>query len=347
MKKLHRYVTKNFIFTFFAVLLFTVFLFILSDFFSRLATILKSSAPLKYIIEYYVFYTPFVIYFSLPFIYALSSVISLGYLSFRNEIIVMRSSGLSIFRISMPILVLSILVAAIMFFGKENFVNYGLDKATFIKRHYFEKEKLNSTWLNIGNVFIRAKSINEKRRQLLGVTAFYINSNFSNIKKVLVCSMAVFKNKKLVFYNGYWKDFPFKEKHLFAKISIPNKKPFVSLISESKLKEPYLTNVIEMLKRGKDRNYYLSIVLFRFLYPLSCSVLSLLSLVFVLRITPRKSGFIWNVFFSAVIFLIYIASFQVIVSMSKYSIINPFLSIPIFMLFWIAISLYNLLELGV
>ncbi len=347
MKKLHRYVTKNFILTFFVVLLFTVFLFALSDFFSRLGTILKSSVSLKYIIEYYAFYTPFVIYFSLPFIYALSSVISLGYLSFRNEIIVMRSSGLSIFRISMPILVLSVFVAVIMFFGKEDFVNYGLDKAAFIKSHYFEKEELNSTWLNVGNVFLKAKNIDEKKKELFGVTAFYIDNNFSNIKRVLVCSKAVFENKKLIFYNGYWKDFPFKDKHLFSKLSMFNKRPFVSLVSESKLKEPYLKDVIKMLKKGKDKNYYLSIALFRFLYPLSCSILSLLSLVFILRITPRKSGFIGNVFLSAVVFLVYIASFQIIVSMSKYSMINPFLSIPIFMLFWIAVSLYNLLELGV
>ncbi len=347
MKKLHRYVTKNFVLTFFIVLLFTVFLFILSDFFSKLGTMLKSSVPLKYIIEYYVFYTPFIIYFSLPFIYALSSVISLGYLSFRNEIIVMRSSGLSIFKISIPILALSILVAVIMFFGKENFVNYGLDRAAFIKHHYFEEERLNSVWIKVDNAFVKAKNVNEKKKELFGVTAFYVASNFSNIKKVLVCSKAVFKNKKLIFYNGYWKDFPFKEKHLFAKISIPNKKPFVSLVSESKLKEPYLRDVIKKLKMGKDKNYYLSIAMFRFLYPLSCSILSLLSLVFVLKITPRKSGFIGNVFLSAVIFLVYIASFQVIVSMGKYSMINPFISMPIFVLFWIAVSLYNLLELGV
>ncbi len=347
MKKIHRYIARNFIVTFFIVLLFTVLLFILSDFFSRLGTILKSSVPLKYVIEYYIFYTPFVIYFSLPFIYGLSTVISLGYLSFRNEIIVMRSSGLSIFRISLPVFVFSIFVALFMFWGKENFVNYGLDRASFIKNRYFEGQVLKSEWLEEGNVFIKAKNIDEKDKILYGVEAVYVKKDFSGIERILMCKKADFKKKKVIFFNGYFKDFPFREKHLFSKMEIKTNKPFVSLVSESKLREPYLKDILKRLKKGVDRDYYLSLVLFRFLYPLSCVVLSLLALVFVLKITPRKSGFIGNVFLSGVVFLSYIASFQVVISMGKYSMINPALSILIFMLFWITVSLYNLLKLGI
>jgi len=347
MKKIHKYIAKNFIVTFFIVILFTVFLFILSDFFSRLASILKSSAPLKYVIEYYVFYTPFVIYFSLPFIYGLSTVISLGYLSFRNEIIVMRSSGLSIFRISLPVFIFSILVALLMFWGKENFVNYGLDRANFIKSLYFEDQRFNSEWLQVGNVFIKAQNVNEKDKTLFGVEAVYVKKDFSGIEMILMCKKAAFKKKKIVFFNGYFKDFPFNKKHVFSKIEVKTNKPFVSLVSTSKLREPYLKDMLKKLRKGVDRDYYLSLVLFRFLYPLSCVILSLLALVFVLRITPRKSGFISNVFLSGVVFLSYIASFQVVISMGKYSMVDPVFSVLIFMLFWIAVSLYNLLKLGI
>ncbi len=347
MKKIHRYIAKNFVVTFVVVLLFTVLLFILSDFFSRLGTILKSSVPLKYIIEYYIFYTPFVIYFSLPFIYGLSTVISLGYLSFRNEIIVMRSSGLSIFRISLPVFFFSAFVALVMFWGKENFVNYGLDRANFIKSRYFEDKNLKMEWLQVGNVFIRAQNIDEKDKILYGVEAVYVKRGFSGIKRVLMCRRAVFKKRRVIFFDGYFKNYPFIKKHLFAKMEIEANKPFVSLISTSKLKEPYLKDMLKKLKKGVDKDYYLSLVLFRFLYPLSCVILSLLALVFVLKITPRKSGFIGNVFLSGVVFLVYIASFQVVVSMGKYSMINPVLSIMIFMLFWVAVSLYNLLKLGI
>ncbi len=347
MKKIHRYITKNFLLVFLIVFVFFIFLFVLSDFFSRLGTILKSSVPVKHVLEYYIFYTPFIAYFSLPFIFGLSSVISLGYLSFRNEIIVMRSSGLSIFKISMPIFLISIIVGAFMFFGKEYIVNYGLDRASYIKHYYFKRKKPRAIWLKVDNYFIRAKDIDVDKKRLTGVTAYLVSKNFTAILRVLESKSARFEKNKLVFLEGYWIDFPFKETHRFKALSVPNKTPFVSLISTSQFREPYLKDLIKRLKMGNDKNYYLSLILFRFLYPISCVVLSLLSLVFILKITPRKSGFISNVFLSAIVFLTYIAGFQVVITMGKYSMINPPLSIAIFMLFWITISLYNLLKLGI
>ncbi len=347
MKKLHRYIAKNFLFVFFTVFVFTVFLFILSDFFAKLGVILKSSVPIRYVLEYYFFYTPFVVYFSLPFIFGLSVVISLGYMSFRNEIIVMRSSGLSIFKIAFPVFLISILIAIVMFLSKELFVNYGLDRASLIKQYYFKSEKNNSVWLKVGNFFISAKGVDVKKRLIYGVEAYKVDEKFSRFLKILESERAKFLKNRLVFENGYWSSVPVGRKHGFKQLVIKNRKPFASLISESKFKEPSLFTLFRDLKSAKDRNYYLSIILFRFLYPLSCILLTLISLVFVLRITPRKSGFISNVFLSGVVFLTFIATFQVVITMGKYSMVEPVFSIAIFMLFWMAVSLYNLVKLGI
>jgi len=347
MKKLHRYIAENFLFVFFTVLVFTIFLFILSDFFTKLGAILRFSVPIKYILEYYFFYTPFVVYFSLPFIFGLSVVISLGYMSFRNEIIVMRSSGLSIFKIAFPVFVISILVAIVMFFSKELFVNYGLDRASLIKQYYFKKEKSGSVWLKVGNLFVSARGIDVGKRIIYGVEAYKVDNNFSRFLKVLQSKEAKFLKNKLVFENGYWSSVPVGGKHMFSQYTVKNKEPFVSLISSSKFKEPSLRVLFRELNNTRDKNYYLSMILFRFLYPLSTVLLTLISLVFVLRITPRKSGFISNVFLSGVVFLAFVVTFQVVITMGKYSMIEPVLSIVIFMLFWIAVSLYNLAKLGI
>ncbi len=347
MKKLHRYITENFLFVFFTVLVFTTFLFILSDFFTKLGVILKSSVPLKYVFEYYLFYTPFVVYFSLPFIFGLSVVISLGYMSFRNEIIVMRSSGLSIFKIALPVFIIAFLVAFAMFLSKELFVNYGLDRASLIKQYYFKKEKNSTVWLKVGNFFISAKGVDVNKKVIYDVEAYKVDNEFSNFLKLLHSKKAEFLNDKLVFINGFWSSVPLGEKHRFKQFTIKSKKPFVSLISISKFKEPSLLALLGGLRSAKDKNYYLSMLLFRFFYPLSCVLLTLISLVFVLKITPRKSGFISNVFLSGVVFLSYIATFQIVITMGKYSMVEPIFSLVIFMLFWIAVSLYNLAKLGI
>ncbi len=347
MKIIHKYIAKNFLVTFFVVFLFTILLFVLSDFFSKLGVILKSSVPLKYVIEYYFYYIPFVVYFSLPFIYGLSSVISLGYLSFRNEIIVMRSSGLSIFRISLPVIILSFVVAFVMFVGKERVVNYGLDRASYIKKYVFQKKSNNSIWLKVGNYFIEAKGVVLNKRELIDVTCYKIDKGFSDIKIILKAKTGIFTKDKLVLNNVIRTTMPFKTKESIRHVSIATNKPFISLLSRSKFREPSLRELFSGYRFGKDKDYFLSLILSRFLYPFSCFILTLISLVFILRITPRKSGFIGNVFFGGVVFLIYIVSFEMIKTMGGYSMVNPWIAMFIFMLFWIAISLYNLMKLGI
>ncbi|WP_022670079.1 LptF/LptG family permease [Hippea alviniae] len=346
MKKIHKYITKNFLLVFLISLLFSSLLFILSDFFGSLSLILKNDVSLKYIAEYYIFFLPYVVYLSMPLIFGLSALISLGYLSMRNEIIVMRSSGLSIFKIAMPILLLSFLVGLIMFVGKEKLVNYGLQRSSFI-RHYYFKNKKSIEWIKVSDYFIKVGDINIQNRSAFDITAYKVKKDFSGVSEILKCSKLTIKRKSIKLHECLRIELPSMTENSIKSKKIDFKGDFYSLLSLSKFKEPSFSYLIKKLKQKKDMDYYLSMVTFRVVYPLSCFILTLLSFVFVLRITPRKSGFIRNVFVGGIVFLVYIGGFEMISSMGKYSMVNPIISIVVFVLFWVAFSLYNLLKLGI
>ncbi|WP_025209610.1 LptF/LptG family permease [Hippea sp. KM1] len=348
MKKIHRYISVFFLKTFFISIAFFVLLFVLSDFFSNLSDIVGNDVPFRYIINYYLYYSPFVVYFSMPFIFALSSLVSLGYLSSKNEIIVMRSSGLSILRIAKPVLLFSLIVAVVMFFGKELVVNKGLEKASFIRHYYFKNKRFKRGWTKIGNFFVRVNKLSVRDRKAYDITAYRVDKDFKGVEVIVKAHEAVFKPKEVVLFDGCLYSMPnFSNPKCFKDFKIKTSKSFYSMFSSSKFKEPSFSELVYSLNHTLDKDYYTALIIHRIVYPLSCVILTLLSFVFILRTSPRRGGFIRNVFLGSIVFLVYVGSLELISSMGRYSMVDPILSVVIFILFWVSVSVYNLLKLGV
>ncbi len=346
MKRLHKYILYNFLNTFVFSLIFMVLLFFLSDFFGHLSSFLKNSVGIYVLIKYYFYYMPFILYYLFPLIFALSSLIALGFMSMRNEIIVMRASGINIFRISFPILILSFLCAVFMFFSNEYVVGKSLDRAYFIKTFEFNKRATRNVWIKKGNLFISAKKIEIKNGRAYGIGIYEVVNDI--IKKTIVAkSMSIDKNN-IILNGAYIVDMNNPTVKQVRNRIVLNIKIKKSDFVKSPQRSSYsIKDAWNGMKKSKNRNFYVSVFLSKLFYPLSTVILTLLSLVFVLKIIPRKSDFIKNVFLGGMTFISYIGLFELFVSMGKVSIVQPIIIIPLFMLLWLIFSLYNLLKLGV
>ncbi len=346
MKRLHKYILYNFLNVFIFALVFTVLLFYLSDFFGHLSSFLKNSVGVYVLVKYYIFYTPFILYYLSPLIFALSSLITLGFMSMRNEIIVMRASGINIFKISYPLLILSLLLSVLMFFSNEYVVGSSLDKASFIKTFEFNKNTAAGIWIKKGNLFIKTGTIDIKTNTAYNIEAYEIVKD--NIKKIIRAkSMKIEKNGVLL-YGVLETDIDNPTDKQFFKTLFLNIKIKKSDFVKSLEKNDYsFRQIWENMKNSKDKDFYTSVFMSRVFYPLSTLILTLFSLVFVLKITPRKSDFIKNVFFGGITFIAYIGIFELLVSMGKMSMVQPVWTISLFMLLWLMFSVYNLFKLGV
>ncbi len=346
MKKIHRYITYNFLIILFFSIVFSLMLFYISDFFSNISSILQNSVSVFSVIKYYFYYTPFIIYWSMPIIFALASLISLGFLSMKNEIIVMRSSGINIFRIASPVILLSLLFSVLMFVSGELVVDNYINKAFFIKHFEFSNKTNGNFWTKNGNFYINASRLNIKEKTAYGIKLYKIKNSIS--ESIYSDSMKMEKND-IILHNASVSNIQNPSDKKFYKTLKLN----LSLDMDHFIKSPEGANLSlgELFKNIKTHPengyYYKSIISFKIFYPLSCFVLTLLSLVFVLKITPRKSGFIKNVFLGGVLFVVFVGFFEVINSMGKADMISPVLSIVVFMLFSIVVSMYNLFKMGI
>jgi lipopolysaccharide export system permease protein len=82
-------------------------IFIIVDLFDRAHAFIDNEVPLDVVLSYYLNYTPLVVVLTAPIAMLLATMLSVGRLSRRNEIMAMKGSGLSLYRILSPILVLA------------------------------------------------------------------------------------------------------------------------------------------------------------------------------------------------------------------------------------------------
>jgi len=139
MKILDRYISKKFLGALLFTLIAFISLFIVIDLIDRLGDFLNHNVPKSVIIEYYLYYIPFIIVLILPVGMLLSSLFSIGNLARYSELIAMKASGLSLQRILLPILGIGFLISLLMIYFGEKVVPFTNQKMYNIERVFLHK----------------------------------------------------------------------------------------------------------------------------------------------------------------------------------------------------------------
>jgi LPS export ABC transporter permease LptG/LPS export ABC transporter permease LptF len=97
-------------------------IYMIFDFFQLLGDIVRRQISPELIVEYYFYLTPQIIYLMLPLSILVATLVSFGLLSKANEITAIKSAGISLYRISVPILVGAGLLSGGMFLLGNNYL---------------------------------------------------------------------------------------------------------------------------------------------------------------------------------------------------------------------------------
>ena len=122
MSTISRYIIKSLIFPFFMSLGVILFLFIMNIVMKMLTSFVGKGIELVVIIEFFYLSMGWVLALAIPMSVLVATLIAYGRLSQDNEFSVMQSSGLSVFQLLVPSLVLGLLLA----WGMMGFHNYVL-----------------------------------------------------------------------------------------------------------------------------------------------------------------------------------------------------------------------------
>jgi len=209
MRILDRYILKSVLALFFQCLFTFLFLYIIIDVFSNLDEILKQKAQFDTLIRYYAAYLPIIFVQVSPIACLLSTLYTFGKLNRNNELIAMRSAGMSIFQIAKTVIIFGVIISACVFWVNDRFVPSSMNLTENIKKQMDSESKKNK---DKKQDIITNLSMYGLKNRLFFVNKFYLNTNTmegiiilehdekQNITKKIVANKGIYKDGQWTFY---------------------------------------------------------------------------------------------------------------------------------------------------
>ena len=152
MKTIDRYILRQFIMTaIFALIAFTI-VFLVVDMMENLDDFLDRKATIGIIVTYYFYFMPEIIKLMVPVAMLLSALFTTGRLSTFNELAALKSSGVSLYRFMVPLLLFATLVSGASVYFNGWVVPFANKKKLEVGRIYFQK---NIEFVSRNNIFIQ------------------------------------------------------------------------------------------------------------------------------------------------------------------------------------------------
>lgn len=207
MRILDRYILKSVIYTFISCVFIFLFIYVISDSLSRLDEILKHRIGISLILKYYAVSLPGMFSQTIPIAVLLSTIYTFGMLNRNNELIIIRSSGLNLWQICMPVIVIGIILSFLMLFLNEKIIPYSQTEAEKIKTrfegnaHTAPKEEIinNLTFYGLENRLFFINSYDIKANIMKGITVLE-HDRGQNLTSKITAKSGIYKDRLWVFY---------------------------------------------------------------------------------------------------------------------------------------------------
>lgn len=247
-KTINLYLSQDFLFSFLVCFLFFFFIFFVNELLVYAEQILSKNVPVKFVLLFLVYAIPSVMALSFPFATLVSTLMSFGRLTSDNEILAMVSTGISKFRIFLPILLWGIVFSFISFFINDYLLPLGFVKRSELYREILfknpelelqpysviqyddnilitgdvsgnrienltiiEKNKENKRRIIVSDSATLDKELNEK-----GIISFQMDSIVSHTSNSRDKEETSFFHSRGMIYNFLFKDFTYSAQNVSA-----------------------------------------------------------------------------------------------------------------------------------
>lgn len=314
MSILKRYVFKQFLQIYALTLGGLVGIFVIIDGFERLDEFVIRSAPVSHFFLYYLYKIPFILFFMAPQSVLLATVITLAALSRNNEFTAMKACGISVTRITLPILSSSVIIALLVVTLNEfvtpvtsarmNYilnvqVRLAVDQTKEVRNQIWHRSRNGSIW-NI-DTYDPVRSFME------GVSIYYYDED-SVIRRRLDAEKALWNGQQWEFMNGTLRFFKPDgvnqarqfEKEIFPTLETPDDfKKIQKRLEEMSGRDMY-REILELESKGIDASKKWVDLNHKLAYPFLAVVLALVGIPLSLR-TSRQGGLLFSIAMSLVL----------------------------------------------
>jgi lipopolysaccharide export system permease protein len=257
---------------------------------------LSNHATIVQMATYFMFSIPGIISLILPASVLLAALITFSNLSKYSEITAMKANGISLYRMSSPVLILAAIIAVSLFFFTELVTPATLQKTENIVKVEVQKQKMlgffkqDEIWYHSNSAIYNFKMFDVGANIIRGVTINYINPDYT-LKMRIDAESAQWTNGHWIFNNLLMTHFdsnnsPVLERLNQRIIDLPEKPDDFKIMQKDAEKMGFfdLRKYIRKIQReGYDATRYLVDLHGKIAFPFVTLILVIIGISFSLR----------------------------------------------------------------
>ena len=157
MKRLDLYLIRQFLTILGISILGFTCIFLIVYLIENLDRFIDNTVPWNIVSKYYVYTVPWFFNIALPMSMLIATVFSVGLLVKRNEWTAMKSSGISLYRIAIPLIIIGIIISYASFEFENKVVSSGNQVRSAIEQKYIKKKSRRKMKHVYNDVFLQKK----------------------------------------------------------------------------------------------------------------------------------------------------------------------------------------------
>lgn len=295
--------------------------------------------------------TPTLLSLFSPFVTLLAAIMCLAGLNVHSEIIIMKASGWSAFRVVTPMIMMSMLIASLHFVFNETItVNAKAELMNWKENNYAadlppSPDTVYNAWVNDGNNLIKAESASRNGSiLLLDKLTQYIRDKDMNITSLIRADFAVYRD-------GKWKMFEVKEldirtskvtpmENLVWETDIPPERFIALALKPDQVNLQRLRTAIRQLeKEGHSTASFETVLYQKFVAPLSTLLMPLLAGLAAFGL-HRAGGLFGRIALTGALGFGYFVINNLFIALGQYGAVPPVIAawLPFLLFFLIGMS---------
>ena len=335
-----RYVLKEFLKVLTLVLLSTAALFVIIDYTDISGEMRSNHIPFHTVFAYYRFLLFQILNYTIPISALVATLVTFGLFSRNNEITAFKASGISLYRIALPIVVMAGVMSVLSYLMLDFVMPYSNQRVDQLKNQIKGKKTVTSSqqqklwFLGKGRYLINFLSYDRNAKQLSQVQIFEMHPTDFRLTRRVYADRATWDGSGWVFQNGWMRSFADDgTTSVLSKITTPlrlfySEKPD-DFATEVKAPEQMtfqqLRRYIETIKRSGYAAEELSVKLYqKTSWPFLSLVMTLIALPFAFKIGKR--GALYGVGIALVLGIFYWMVFAIFTKFGEVGNLPPLLS---------------------
>jgi LPS export ABC transporter permease LptG len=225
---LDRYILREFVKILFMVLVSVMTLFMVVDYTDVAKDVSENNIAGSTLLTYYRFFSFQVLHWALPISVLVATLVTFGGLSKNNEVTAFKSSGVSLYRVALPIVAVAAVISVVSYLNLDFVLPYATQRTTKLRALMEGRAPVAATvqqqklWMyGQGRYLINFLAYDSNREQLTQVQVFEFHPTKFRLTRRVYANRAKWNGRQWVFSDGWVRSFAENGESTFSPIIQP------------------------------------------------------------------------------------------------------------------------------